>query len=220
MDGGENYAVTICGSTFTSNVSGPGGLGGAIFRTPDGDMQTTTIDRSSFSENSADQGGALYFHNSQSGRDRLDFREQHGEIRRRALFSDSSTLNFTNDTFANNVSKSGLGGSYFLIRYRRDPSKHRTFLGNQANGGSGYFGAAIAGNTTLTITNTLCFTAITQLKIADLPWPASPEAARALGTCSGQPNTSYARPGTGFVRMVPFSGIPSLAPLPTMAVRP
>src|SRR5450631_3786172 len=36
IDGAENYAVTVCGSTFTSNAGGTGALGGAIFRTPDG----------------------------------------------------------------------------------------------------------------------------------------------------------------------------------------
>ena len=153
MDGAENYGVTICGSTFTSNVAGKGGLGGALFRTPDGDMQTTTIDRSSFSENSADLGGALYFHNSNLVVTASTF-ANNTAISGGALFSDSSTLSFTNDTFADNVAKLGLGGSIFLSG-NGGPLRNITFLGNQADGGSGYFGAAIAGNTTLTITNTL-----------------------------------------------------------------
>jgi predicted outer membrane repeat protein len=153
MDGGENFGVTVCGSTFTSNVAGTGGLGGALFRTPDGDVQTTTIDRSSFSENSADLGGALYFHNSNLVVTASTFLNNTA-LSGGALFADASTLKFTNDTFASNVAKFGLGGAIFLSG-NGGILQNLTFVGNQANGGSGYFGAAIGGNTALTITNTL-----------------------------------------------------------------
>ena len=218
MDGAENYGVTICGSTFTSNVAGKGGLGGALFRTPDGDMQTTTIDRSSFSGNSADRGGALNFHNSNLVVTASTFANNTAKSGG-ALFSDSSTLNFTNDTFANNVAKLGLGGAIFLSGIG-GTLQNITFLGNQANGGSGYFGAAIAGNTTLTKLSKTRYLATIQPKIADRRWPAFREAARALGTCSGRPNISYAPPGTGFARMARFFAILSLDHLPTMVVRP
>lgn len=153
LDGGENYAMTVCGSTFTSNVSGKGALGGALFRVADAAMQTTTIDRSSFSENSADKGGALYFHNASLIVTASTF-VKNSALGGGALFADSSTLNFTNDTFANNVAKSGLGGGIFLSG-NGGTLQNITFLGNQANGGTGNFGAAIAGNTPLSITNTL-----------------------------------------------------------------
>src|SRR6266850_805959 len=103
IDGAETFAVTVCGSTFTSNSGGTGALGGAIFRTPDGAIQTTTIDRSSF---------------------------------------------------IGNISQKGLGGS--IVLYGNGGAlQNVTFEGNQASGGSGYFGAAIAGGTTLSISNTL-----------------------------------------------------------------
>ena len=154
MDGAEAYSVNVCGSTFASNSGGTGALGGAIFRTPDGAIQTTTIDRSSFIGNSAPSGGALYFHNSNLVMTATTLSGNSASGSGGALFSDSSTLNFTNDTFADNLSTQGLGGSIALFG-NGGTLQNVTFLGNQASGGSGYFGAAIAGGTSLSITNTL-----------------------------------------------------------------
>jgi len=154
IDGGESYAVNVCGSTFTSNAAGSGALGGAIFRTPDAAQQTTTIDRSSFVDNSAPSGGALYFHNSDLV---LKASTLSGNIAAGAgggVFSDGSTLTFTNDTFANNVAEKGLGGGIVLFG-NGGTIENVTFVGNQASGGSGYFAAAIGGGTALTIKNTL-----------------------------------------------------------------
>jgi hypothetical protein len=154
MDGAETYAVTVCGSTFTSNSSGAGALGGAVFRTPDGAIQTTTIDRSAFIGNTAPSGGALYFHNSNLVMTASTLSGNTATGNGGGLFSDSSTLTFTNDTFADNVSQKGLGGSIVLFG-NGGTLQNVTFLGNQASGGSGYFGAAIAGGTALSISNTL-----------------------------------------------------------------
>jgi len=154
LDGGENYAVTVCGSTFTSNASGQGALGGALFRVADAAIQTTTIDRSSFSENSADKGGALYFHNANLVVTASTFLNNTARSGGGALFADSTRLNFTNDTFVNNIAKMGLGGGIFLAG-DGGVLQNITFLGNQANGGLGHFGAAIASTTSLVIKNTL-----------------------------------------------------------------
>jgi predicted outer membrane repeat protein len=154
IDGAENFSVQVCGSTFTSNAAGQGALGGAIFRTPDAAAQNSTIDRSTFTANSAPDGGALYFHNSDLVITASAFSRNTASGSGGALFSDSSTLSFTNDTFVDNVSSQGLGGSIFLSG-NGGTLTNLTFLGNQASGGSGYFGAAIAGNTSLTISNTL-----------------------------------------------------------------
>jgi hypothetical protein len=99
------------------------------------------------------------------------------------LFADSSTLTFTNDTFVDNVSQKGLGGSIALYG-NGGTLQNVTFLGNQATGGSGYFGAAIAGGTALTINNTLfsgnttqdCYSPMacavgTSTGLNDLQWP-------------------------------------------------
>jgi predicted outer membrane repeat protein len=154
MDGGETFAVTICGSTFASNAAGSGALGGAVFRTPDAAMQTTTIDRSTFNGNTAPGGGAMYFHNSNLVITASTVSNNTATGSGGALFSDGSVLQFTNDTFFNNKATLGLGGSIFLSG-NSGTLTNLTFFDNTAPGGSGYFGAAIAGGTALTINNTL-----------------------------------------------------------------
>jgi hypothetical protein len=61
---------------------------------------------------------------------------------------------FTNDTFVANIAPRGLGGVIVLFG-NGGSLQNLTFAGNQGAGGSGYFGAAIAGGTALNITNTL-----------------------------------------------------------------
>jgi fibronectin type 3 domain-containing protein len=154
MDGGEVYSVMVCGSTFTSNTGGAGALGGAIFRAADSAIQTTTIDRSSLTGNTAPSGGALYFHNANLVITASTLSGNTAAGNGGAVFSDSSTLAFTNDTFADNISQKGVGGS--IVLYGNGGTiQNVTFLGNQASGGPGYFGAAIGGGTALTISNTL-----------------------------------------------------------------
>jgi hypothetical protein len=154
IDGAEPYAVTVCGSTFTSNSAGAGALGGAIFRTPDAAMQTTTIDRSAFTGNTAPSGGALYFHNSDLVMTASTLSGNTASGSGGGLFADGSTLTFTNDTFIGNIAQKGLGGGIILFG-NGGTLQNVTFQGNQSNGGAGYFGAAIAGGTTLSISNTL-----------------------------------------------------------------
>ena len=153
IDGSENYAVNVCGSTFTSNAAGAGALGGAIFRTPDGAIQTTTIDRTALIGNTAPKGGALYFHNSNLV---ITASTLSGNIAGSggALFADGTTLNFSNDTFADNVAQKGLGGAIFLSG-NGGSLQNVTFVGNQSSGGLGYFAAAIGGFTALNISNTV-----------------------------------------------------------------
>jgi fibronectin type 3 domain-containing protein len=186
MDGAEVYSVAVCGSTFTSNSAGAGALGGAIFRTPDAAIQTTTIDRSSFIGNSAPSGGALYFHNSNLVMTASTLSGNTSTGSGGGLFTDGSVLTFTNDTFADNVSEKGLGGS--IVQFGTGGTLlNVTFLGNQATGGSGYFGAAIAGGTVLSISNTLfsgnttddcyspmaCSVGAASTGHNDLQWPAT-----------------------------------------------
>jgi predicted outer membrane repeat protein len=155
IDGSENYGVNVCGSTFTSNAAGAGDVfGGAIFRTPDGARQTTTIDRSSFVNNAAPQGGALYFHNSDLVIEASTLSGNVASTNGGALFADGSILDFTNDTFAANTSEKGLGGAIYLSG-NGGTLQNLTFVGNQSSGGSGYFAAAIGGFTALDITNSI-----------------------------------------------------------------
>jgi len=177
MDGAETYSVEVCGTTFNANSAGTGALGGAVFRTPDGASQTTTIDRSTLTANTAPNGGALYFHNSHlvvtastlSGNTAVD---DGG-----AVFADGSTLSFTNDTLADNISQHGIGGGIVLFG-NGGTLQNVTFLGNQAAGGSGHFGAAIAGGTALTINDTLFTNNITD----DCGSPMACSAGTSVGT--------------------------------------
>jgi hypothetical protein len=154
IDGAEQFAVNVCGSTFTANAAGGNGaLGGAIFRTPDGLTQPTTIDRSSFVDNTAPKGGALYFHNSELVMTASTL-SGNSAASGGALFADGTTLTFTNDTFANNIAEKGLGGAIFLSG-NGGKLQNLTFVGNQSPAGSGYFAAAIASSTALSISNTL-----------------------------------------------------------------
>ncbi len=60
---GQSAPSTEASATPDSMTTVPSVLGGAIFRTPDAAIQTTTIDRSAFIANTAPSGGALYLHN-------------------------------------------------------------------------------------------------------------------------------------------------------------
>jgi predicted outer membrane repeat protein len=229
MDGAEVYGVNVCGSTFTSNAAGSGALGGAIFRTPDAAIQTTTIDRSSFVGNTAPSGGALYFHNSNLIMTASTLSGNTASGNGGGVFADSSTLTFTNDTFADNITEKGLGGSIVLFG-NGGTLQNVTFAGNQATGGSGYFGAAIAGGTKLTISNTLFSGNTTQdcgspmacsvgssAGTGDLQWPATHSVcATADLACTG--GTVFSNPQLGVLQgnggptqtMAPLPGSPAL----------
>lgn len=223
IDGGEAYAVNVCGSTFTSNAAGSGALGGAIFRTPDAAMQTTTIDRSAFKGNTAPRGGALYFHNSNLV---VKASTLSGNTAGTggALFADGTTLVFSNDTFVDNIAQKGLGGAIFLAG-KGGSLQNLTFLGNQSSAGSGYFGAAIAGGTALSINNSVfsdnttkdCGSPMTcsagsSSGAHDLQWPATHAVcANADRACA--PGTAFKNPGLGVLK---GNGGPTLtvAPIP------
>lgn len=229
MDGAEVYAVNVCGSTFTSNAAGSGALGGAISRTPDAAAQTTTIDRSSFVGNTAPSGGALYFHNSNLVVTASTLSGNTASGSGGGLFADSSTLAFINDTFADNIAEKGLGGSIVLFG-NGGTLQNVTFAGNQATGGPGYFGAAIAGATKLTISNTLFSGNTTQdcgspmacsigasTGLDDLQWPAThsvcstADLACTSGTVFGNPQLGVLQSNGGPTQTIaPLPGSPAL----------
>jgi hypothetical protein len=151
MDGGEEFAVSICGSVFANNTGGA--LGGAVFRTPDINRQKTTIDRSTFDGNTSKGGGALYFHHSDLTVLATTFSNNSAEGAG-AIQADDTTLDMTNVTLTNNSATKSLGGAVSLFG-NGGHLVNCTFEGNHADAGSGIFGAAIAGNTTFTIDNTV-----------------------------------------------------------------
>ena len=154
IDGGSDAMHTFCGVTFRANASGDNALGGAIFRTPDGATQTTRIDRCTFDANTSPHGGALYFHNSRLQIHASTFHANVSSHGCGAIQSDGSHFDFVNDTFEGNVAMLGLGGA--VCSFGGDGTiAFTTFANNHADGGDPYFGAALAGNPTLTLTSDL-----------------------------------------------------------------
>lgn len=154
IDGGSDGLHTFCGVVFRGNAGGDGALGGAIFRTPDGAMQTTVIDRCLFEANTCASGGATYFHNSTLQIHASTFHANVAAHGCGAIQSDGTTLDLVNDTFTDNVATAGLGGAICLFG-NGGTIAFSTFADNHADGGDPYFGAALAGNPTLTLTSDL-----------------------------------------------------------------
>jgi predicted outer membrane repeat protein len=153
IDGGSDLTHTFCGVTFTGNQAGAQALAGAIGRTPDLAQQKTVIDRCLFDGNTATQGGggALYFHNSLLQILATTF---HANTAKGCggIQADGTTIDFTNDTFESNqaTGTGGVGGAMCLFG-GGGSIENVTFANGKADG----FGAAIFGNPTLTVDNTL-----------------------------------------------------------------
>ena len=153
IDGGSDLTHTFCGLVFRRNKAGAAALGGAIFRTPDGPKQPTVIDRSTFDGNlaTAGGGGALYFHNSALSITASTFVANKAKGCG-AVQSDGTTVDWSNDTFSANeaTATGGVGGALCLFGVNGE-LRNITFSDNRADG----FGAAIFGNPTLSIDNSL-----------------------------------------------------------------
>jgi hypothetical protein len=152
IDGGSDGTHTFCGSTFRANKGGMKALGGALFRTPDGAQQTTVIDRCLFDSNTADGGGAAYFHNSVINATASTFTSNVGQGVG-TLQADGTTFNFTNLTFYGNHSATGVGATLALFG-GGGTIQNCTFLNNVCDAAN-MFAAAIFGSPNLTIQNTI-----------------------------------------------------------------
>ncbi|HEY1957037.1 MAG TPA: choice-of-anchor Q domain-containing protein [Polyangiaceae bacterium] len=153
IDGGSDGTHTFCGSVFKNNQAGSAALAGAIGRTPDGAKQTTILDRCTFDGNQAAQGGggALYFHNSTLQVHGSTF---HANVAKGcgAIQADGTTFDLVNDTFeGNQTNASGAVGGAICL-FGGDGTLDNVTI---ANGKVDGFGAAIFGNPTLTIQNSL-----------------------------------------------------------------
>ena len=150
IDGGDDGDDLFCGDTFTGNTANELGT---VSRTPDAASHATTFDRCTFDGNHSGGGGALYFHNSTLVITASTF-SNNVATGSGAIQSDGSTLDFTNVTFSGNSATQGLGGALSLFG-NGGSIVNCTFANNSASFGSGYFAAAIAGGTALTIRNTV-----------------------------------------------------------------
>jgi hypothetical protein len=152
MDGGSDSTHTFCGTTFKGNTGGMQALGGALFRTPDGPVETTTIDRCLFDGNNADSGGAAYFHNSTLTITASTFTGNIGQGTG-TIQADGTTFDFTNVTFYENHSSTSVGATLSLFGGGGNLT-NCTFLGNECDAAN-MFAAAIFGSPNLTIQNTI-----------------------------------------------------------------
>jgi hypothetical protein len=156
IDGGSDVTHTFCGVTFKGNKGGTKALGGAIFRTPDGAQQTTTIDRCLFDSNTGDSAGAAYFHNSVLTITASTFTGNIGQGTG-AIQADGTKFDFTNVTFYGNHSSAGVGATLSLFNASGTPGGtllNCTFANNVCDAAS-MFAAAIFGSPDLTIQNTI-----------------------------------------------------------------
>ncbi len=177
IDGGETFTVVLCGDVFSGNAGGTGALGGALFRTPDGAMQSTTIDQCTFDGNTADSAGAMYFHNSHLiiTNSTLSNNVANGSG---AIQADGTILDLTNVTLYGNSARTSPGGTISLFG-NSGTFTNVTFAKNHCDGAPGDgFGVDLFGGTALTINNSL-FDSATQ---AD---PNAPMACQNTNTGAG-----------------------------------
>ena len=152
IDGGIDGMHTFCGVAFQGNKSGTGALGGALGRTSDAAKQTTVIDRCLFDGNTADGGGALYFHNSTLTVSASTFTNNVGKGVG-TIQADGTTLDFTNVTFYGNHSSGSVGATLALFG-GGGKLLNCTFANNVCDAPN-MFAAAIFGSPDLVIDNTV-----------------------------------------------------------------
>ena len=226
IDGGEKFDVVMCGNTFRGNVAGA--LGGAIFRTPDLGVEDSHIDRSTFDGNSADGGGAMYFHHSNLTitASTISNNSANGAG---AIQSDDTFLVLTNVTVAGNFAKKSPGGAISLFGNGGTVTSC-TFANNHCDGAPGQsFAAHLFGGTKLTVTNTI-FTGAMQAEAnapmscqgendgaSDLQWPKthssgqSPDAPCVTGITFADPLLGALGDNGGPTKtMIPAAGSPAL----------
>jgi hypothetical protein len=156
IDGGSDETHTFCGLTFKGNQGGMQALGGAIFRTPDGAQETTTIDRCLFDSNTGDSAGAAYFHNSVLTITASTFTGNIGQGTG-TIQADGTVFNFTNVTFYGNHSSAGVGATLSLFNGTGAAGGtllNCTFADNVCDA-TNMFAAAIFGSPDLAIQNTI-----------------------------------------------------------------
>jgi polymorphic membrane protein len=153
IDGSETATDVFCGARFTNNSAGA--LGGAIFRTPDGQRQTTTIDQTTIDSNTSVGGGALYFHHSTLSITASTLSNNTAMERGGAIQADDTALTLTNDTLAGNVSLTASGGAIALFSSPVATISSSTLANNHADAGAGHFGGAIFSNSAFTIEDTI-----------------------------------------------------------------
>lgn len=151
VDGGSVERLTLCGVTLQENIAG---ALGTLFRTPNSQRESTTIDRCNFVGNhTADGGGAIYTQDMDLVIEASTFYANgstgSGGAIRLEQGAHGSTLTMRNSTLYDNGTDHALGGG--LVYAGPGSVTHCTFARNHATGGydpeldAAYFGAAISG---------------------------------------------------------------------------
>lgn len=154
IDGRDNVAAVVCGSRFVDNRANE--LAGGFFRTINGTVQPTVLDRVLFQNNRARQAGGAYVQNSVpfdvSG---STFSGNVAEAAAGAQFL-GSRMTLVNTTFVGNEATRGVGGA-LMLNYNDGASTivNATFADNRSSGGGGYFSAAIFGDLDFPVRNTV-----------------------------------------------------------------
>ncbi|HSC87773.1 MAG TPA: choice-of-anchor Q domain-containing protein [Polyangiaceae bacterium] len=165
IDGQSVERVEFCGVLFQDNSANELGT---VSRTPNSQRGKSSFDRVTFLDNHAgDGGGAIWMQDMEfeltnstiagntsdgnGGGVRID-QGPHG-----------STIRIENTTFSANVTHAGLGGG--LVFAGQGSIRNCTFANNEADGGEGYFGAAIVaqgpGFEQLSVDNTIFWNNLT-----------------------------------------------------------
>ena len=154
VDGVEPTELYFCGCEFRGNQAGE--LGGAVFRTPNGDSQKTTFIDSLIDGNVAqDGGGGLYISNSDFTLERCTVMNNSTDGLGGGVRTELGTvLNLVNSTIWGNESTTSLAGGLSYDDAGGGTIRNCTFANNRAEGGEGIFAAAIRG-TTAQIFNTI-----------------------------------------------------------------
>lgn len=154
IDGSDDDSHTFCGVIFRGNQAGEDALGGGIFRTPNAGRRSTFIDRCLFDGNRGDSAAGAYFHDADLHVKATTFANNVSQGGCAGIQADGTNMSLSNVTFSNNTALAGLGGGICLFG-GTGTLAFCTFADNHADGGDPYFGAALAGNPSLTITSSI-----------------------------------------------------------------
>lgn len=153
IDGSDDTDVTVCGSTFTGNHSNA--IAGALVRTANASARSFTIDRSTFTNNSSRQAGAVFLLNAAPLNITASTFAGNKATAAGAMQLSQSQFNIVNSTFSGNEATKGVAGAMLLGGNGAGSHiQNVTFADNQASGGPGYFSAALFGDLNFAIDNT------------------------------------------------------------------
>ncbi|MDX2092142.1 MAG: right-handed parallel beta-helix repeat-containing protein [Kofleriaceae bacterium] len=153
IDGSDDTDQVFCGVVIADNMANE--LGGALFRTANVSSRKTHIERSVIRDNQAKSAGAMYLRNSKPLEIYASTFTGNRANGAGMAQLDECTLDVVNTTIHGNRATNGIGGAISNFFGTTGTFTNVTFAENLADGGSGLFSAAIAGQMNFTFRNTL-----------------------------------------------------------------